>query len=267
MKYLRNSLIGIGVLVLAVALLLWFLPARWALPWAGPQLHGLRLRQVHGLLWEGRADQVLATDGRQLGQLHWQLSRRLLLGKLQSQLDFKGPQVDFSGTMRRLSDGRIAWHKVSVRIDLAALGPRAVSPLGQPRGELQLTIEHALLQGGWPLQLQAHAQCRHAVMRTRDGDVALGDLDADAQAHSGVIEAQLHDDGHGPLQVDGTLQLSPLGWRVDATLRPRQTDPSLRRWLTGLGSPDADGAVHIHRSSGLAGSMPEPPQTGTRKIP
>jgi len=267
LKYLRNSLIGIGVLAIAVASLLWFLPARWALPWVGPHLHGVRLRQVHGLLWEGRADDVRTADGGHLGQLHWQLSRRLLLGKLQSQLDFKGPQGDFSGTMQRLPDGRIAWHKVSARIDLAALGPRAASPLGQPRGELQLTIGHALLQGGWPLQLQAHAQCRHVVMRTRDGDVALGDLDADAQAHSGVIEVQLHDDGHGPLRVDGTLQLSPLGWRVDATLRPRQTDPSLRRWLTGLGSPDADGAVHVHRSGGLAGSMPEPPQTRTRKIP
>jgi len=267
LKYLRNSLIGIGVLAVAAVLLLWFLPARWALPWVEPQLQGLRLQQVHGLLWEGRADRVLAANGRQMGQLHWQLSRRLLLGTLQSQLDFKGPQVDFSGAMQRLPDGRIAWHEVNVRIDLASLGPRLTSPLGQPGGELQLIIEHALLQGGWPLQLQAHAQCRHALMRTRDGDVALGDLHADAQAHSGVIEAQLHDDGHGPLQVDGKLQLSPLGWRVDATLRPRQTDPSLRRWLTGLGPQDADGAVHIHRNSGLAGSMPEPPQTGTREIP
>ncbi|MDE2156370.1 MAG: type II secretion system protein N [Xanthomonadaceae bacterium] len=256
MKYLRNSLVGIGALALAVALLLWFLPARWALPWIVPHLHGLRLRQVHGPLWEGRADQVLAADGRRLGQLRWQLSRRLLLGKLQSRLDFKGPQVDFSGAMRRLPDGRIAWRDVNARIDLAVLGPRTVSPLGQPRGELQLIIGHVLLQGGWPLQLQAHAQWRHAVMRTRDGDVPLGDLHADAQAHSGVIEAQLQDDGHGPLQVDGTLQLSPLGWRVDATLHARQTDPSLRRWLTGVASPDADGAVHVHRSGGLAGSAP-----------
>ncbi|MDE2308800.1 MAG: type II secretion system protein N [Xanthomonadaceae bacterium] len=267
MKYLRYSLVGIGVLVTAAVLLLWFLPARWALPWAEPQLHGLRLRQVHGLLWEGRAGQVLAADGRPLGQLHWQLSRRLLLGKLQVRLDFKGPHVDFAGTMRRAAGGRVAWRKVDARIDLAALGARAVSPLGRPRGELQLTIEHALLQGGWPLRLQAHAQWRHAVMRTRDGDVALGDLAADAQAHSGVIEAQLHDDGRGPLQVGGRLQLSPLGWRVDATLRPRQTGPSLRRWLTRSGPPDADGAVHIHRSSGLAGSMPEPSHIRTRKNP
>ncbi|HVC16414.1 MAG TPA: type II secretion system protein N, partial [Rhodanobacter sp.] len=83
----------------------------------------------------------------------------------------------------------------------------------------------------------------------------------------GVIQAQLRDDGHGPLQVQAQALLSPLGWRLDATLRARQTDPALRRWLTGLGSPDADGAVHIHRSSGLAGSMPAPPQTRTRKIP
>ena len=259
MKYLRKSLIGLGALLLATALLLWFLPARWVMPWLEPQLHGLRLQQVHGLLWDGWAGQVVSADGHVLGQAQWHISRRALLGKLQLQLNFDGPQFAFSGGMQRLPDGQTAWREVSMRAELVALDPYVKLPLGQPRGELQLTIDHALLQGGWPLQLQAQAHWRHAVMHTHGGDVALGELQWQALAHGGVIQAQVHDDGNGPLHANGQLQLSPLGWRLDATLRHRQTDPALRRWLAGLGQPAADGSVHIQRSGGLAGTLPAAP--------
>jgi|GEM_PF-321078 len=267
LKHLRKCLLGLGVLVLAAALLAWFLPARWALPWIRPQLHGLRLQQVQGLLWNGRAGQVLDADGRPLGKMQWQLSRRALFGQVELQLDFHGPQLDFSGAMQRRPDNQAEWRRVNVRAEMAALLPPVRLPLGQPRGELQLAVDHALLQGGWPLQLQARAQWLNAVMRTRNGDVALGDLQWWAQAQGGVIEVQLQDDGHGPLQANGQLQLSPLGWRLDAKLHARQTDPVLRRWLIGLGQPDADDVVHVQRSGGLAGSLPVPAQIRDTKQP
>jgi general secretion pathway protein N len=84
----------------------------------------------------------------------------------------------------------------------------------------------------------------------------VGELAGEAQAQGGVIQAQLHDDGHGPLQVDGQLQVIPLGWRMDATLRARRADPSLRAWLGQLGPPDDEGRVHVQRQGGLAGSAP-----------
>ncbi|WP_449427686.1 type II secretion system protein N [Rhodanobacter umsongensis] len=256
MTYLRKCLTGLGVLLLAAALLLWFLPARWAMPWIEPQLHGLRLRQLQGSLWDGRAGQVLAADGRPLGRLHWTLSRRALFGQAQARLDWQGPGFDFTGAVRRLPGAKVEWSGVNLHAALAAWPAHVTLPLGQPRGELQLDVEHAILQGGWPLQLQAQAQWRHAVMRTRTGDVVLGDLQGQAQAQNGVIQAQWQDDGQGPLQVDGRLQLSPLGWRLDATLRARQPDPALRHWLAGLGQPDADGKIHIQHSGGLAGALP-----------
>ena len=258
MKSLRKCLIGLGTLVLAAAVLLWFLPARWAMPWIGPQLHGLRLQQVQGTVWHGRAGEVVAAGGPVLGQLQWQLSRRALLGQVRLQLQFEGPRLAFSGGVRRLPDGRIEVSGASMRAELSAWTHGAMSSWGQPRGELQVTIDHAVLQGGWPMQLQAQAQWPQALMHARDGDVALGTLQAQASAQGGVIRAQLHDDGYGPLHVDGKLQLSPLGWRLDATLRARQTGPALRRWLATLGPPAADGSVHIQRRGGLAGSAPAP---------
>ena len=256
MKYLQKFLIGLGVLILALALVLWFLPVRWVLPWIGPQLHGLRLQQVQGSLWEGRAGQVVMPTGHQLGQLEWKLSRRALFGQVQTQLNLHGPLLDFSGEMQGLPEHRVEWSRMNMRVELAALLPPVNLPLGQPRGELLLTVDHALLQGGWPLQLQAQVQWERATMHTWNGDVALGDLQGQARAQEGVIQAQWHDDGHGPLQVDGQLQLSPLGWRLDATLHARLADPALRHWLAGLGQPDAKGEIHIQRSGGLAATLP-----------
>ena len=263
MKYLRKGLLGLAALLLAGALLLWFLPARWMQPRIEARLHGLRLAQVQGLLWDGRAGQVLTADGRVLGSLRWRLSRRALLGEGRLQLDLAGPQLGFTGAMRQLPGGRVEWYAVTLHAELAALHPRLTSPLGQPGGTLQLTVAHALLQGGWPLQLQATAQWQHATLQTHAGALALGELQAQAQAHDGVIQAQLRDDGHGPLQVVAQALLSPLGWRLDATLRARQTDPALRRWLSTLGPADADGTVHIHRRGGLAGKMLVAPPTTT----
>jgi general secretion pathway protein N len=259
LKYLRKSLFGLAVLLLAAALLLWFLPARWVAPWIEPQLHGLQLREVHGLLWNGQADRVTGPDGRVLGHLHWRLSRRALFGQVRLQLEFHGPQLDFSGAMQTLPAGQVEWRDVSLHAAFDALGEPVQLPWGQPRGELQLAITRVLLQGGWPLQMHADAQWRHALMHTRAGDVALGELQAQSQAQDGVIQVRLRDDGHGPLHVEGHLQLSPLGWRLDAVLHPRQTaDQALRHWLAGLGSPAADGSVHIQRHGGLAGVTAPP---------
>lgn len=265
MKYLRRSLTGLGLLLLAGGLLVWFLPARWVLPGIESRLHGLRLQQVQGLLWDGRAGQVLTADGRPLGQLHWQLSRRALLGQLRLHVDFEGPQFAFAGAMRQLSADQVEWRAVRLRAELQTLTARMSSPLGQPLGKLQMTVAHAVLQGGWPLQLQAQAQWQPAIVRTRAGDLSLGTLQLRAQAHSGVIVAQLHDDGQGPLQADGQLQLSPLGWRLEGTLRARQHDPALRHWLATLGPLEADGTVHIQRGGGLAGNLPSTPPITTEK--
>jgi general secretion pathway protein N len=261
---LKKGLLALGLLLLFALVLLWFLPARLALLWIAPQLHGVRLQQVDGLLWEGHSDQVTTSDGQLLGKLNWRLSRAALLGKTQLQLDFTGSELDFSGAMRKLPQGQIEWRDVHARMDLSLLDVYAAKlPQGQPAGELQLSVEHALLQAGWPLELQAKTQWSNASIKTRGSDIVLGALQLQAQAQNGVISAQLHDDGHGPLRADGQLQLSPLGWRLDATLLPQQTDAALRHWLAQFGQPDASGALHIQRSGGMAMGLPPPTSDGT----
>lgn len=256
MKYLRRILLGAGLLLLGALVLLWFLPARWLVPQVEAQLHGMHFEQVDGSVWNGSVGRVIGVDGHVAGRLQWQLSRLALLGKVRAQWQFDGPDVVSSGNMQRLSGGDVALSDTTLHIKLHQLDRRAETLLGQPRGELQVHIAQALLQGGWPLQMQASVQWHDAVMQTSKGLVPLGELSGDAQAQSGVIHVQLHDDGHGPLQADGKLQIIPLGWRLDANMRARDNNPALRQWLLQFGPADSAGNVHIQRNGGMASRAP-----------
>jgi general secretion pathway protein N len=253
----------IALVVLTALLLLltlgWFFPARWALAWRLPPMHGLQLQQVHGSLWNGRAERVLLADGSVLGHVRWQVSRRALFTAVPVQVDFAGPQLVFSGSVQAAADGRVRWDNVQLRADLALWRPHGTPTPGQPRGMLRVTVAHALLQDGWPLQLDLRARWRDAALLVRKVNIPLGALDIRATAHAGVVDARVNDVDAGPLQVLGTLQLSPLGWWLDARLRARHADPALQHWLATLGGVDTAGSVHVQRRGGLALAAPMAP--------
>lgn len=240
---------------LGIAAVVWWFPARWALPWLTRALPGLQLQQVSGTLWDGRAGRVLATDGELLGPARWRLSRTALIGRSRLWLDLDGPRLQLRGETRRLPRDQVEWRDVTARVDLALLAnPRLhILPLPLPvRGEASLHADRLLLQGGWPLDGEVGVVWRDAALQTRAGTVSFGRLDAQVAAHGGVLQARWHDTGDGPLHTSGTVAASPLGWRLQAQLQPRATTPVLQRWLARFGPPDATGTFHLERHGGLA---------------
>jgi len=256
-KRSRAAWLTVAVLLLLVVLLVLFLPARWVVPFVQTRLHGLRLDGVHGLVWDGAAERVGGPDGRPLGRVQWQLSRRALWGALDLRLDFQGPRLAASGHLQRDAQGRPAWREVKVRTGLADWSIPSDPALGTPQGTLSVALAHAVLQAGWPVELEGRAQWHGAAMQTRAGRIALGNLETDLHGSNGVLSGQLHDLGEGPLRVAGQWQASPLGWRLDLLLQPRSGNPALRRWLARLGTPETDGTVHLQRRGGLAAAAPE----------
>jgi len=255
-KRSRIAWLAAAVLLLIVSVVL-LLPARWVAPLVQTRLHGFRLDGVHGLVWNGRAEQLRDLDGHSLGQVRWRLSRGLLWGRLDLRLDFAGPQLTASGRLQRDPAGRPVWTDVSLRADLAAWTPRLDSSFGTPGGLLEMKLQRAVLQANWPVELSGQVQWHDAVMRTRNRTIELGDFRSDIGGTNGVLTGELHDQDAGPLHAQGQWQASPLGWRLDLLLRPRTADPALRQWLARLGRPDASGAVQLHRRGGLAAAAPE----------
>lgn len=258
MKRSRAAWLTVAIVLLLAVLLVWFLPARWVAPVVQSRLHGWKLEGVHGLVWDGAAEQLRGPDGRSLGAVRWQLSRRALWGRLDLQLAFDGPMLTARGHLQRDPQGRSVWSDVALRSDLATWSPRIDTSLGSPQGRLTATLQRVVLQANWPVELDGRAQWRDAAMQMpAQPVVALGNLATTLDGASGVLHGELHDQGKGPLRVEGQWQASPLGWRLDLLLQPRTADPALRRWLARLGRPDTDGAVHLHRRGGLAAATPE----------
>lgn len=252
------GLAGLLALLAIGFLLLWFLPARWAMPWLASRLPGVRLQAVSGLLWDGRAGQVLSSRGENLGQVSWQLSRRALLGDTLFSVNLSGPRVDFSGQMAGRNGADALWTDVHLHADLNLLPANITLPMGRPRGTVELTASRIQLHGGWPLELEAQVQWQRATLLTpRHGEVSLGTLQLALKGSNGVIGGHLQDDGQGPLHIDGELQLSPLARRLTAQASTRGANAPLQRWLTSLGSTDAGGITHINYSGGLAAAIPE----------
>ena len=258
MKRWRAALVGLLALFLIGFGLLWFLPASWAVPLLATRLPGIRLEQVSGLLWDGRAGQVLSAKGEDLGQLSWQLSRRALLGETRLQLNLHGARMDFAGRMEGHSASEAIWMDVHLRTDLALLGPIPLLPMGQPLGVLHVDADRVQLHGGWPLELDARVRWEKAALLTpRNGNVSLGNLLITVQGSTSVLAGQVQDDGSGPLSINGQFQLSPLARRLTATAAPRHPNSALEWWLGGLGPADASGKTHINYSGGLAAAIPE----------
>ncbi|WP_109124572.1 type II secretion system protein N [Dyella sp. C11] len=256
MKVWRTPLIALVALLFVAFALLWFLPARWAMPWLESRLGGVQLQDVSGLVWDGKAAHVLSAKGEDLGALQWQLSRFALLGDNRLHVELHGPRVDFAGRMTGGKATDATWTDVQMRIDLGVLGSGPVVLGGWPRGTLRVTAGRIELQGGWPWTLDARVQWDDAVLLLpQQGNLLLGGQRADLRATNGVIEGHVQDDGKGPLRVDGRLQLSPLARRFMAVVAPRHRDPMLERWLAGFGSVDTDGVTHINYSGGLAAAI------------
>ena len=251
MKRARALLAGLAIFLLALALLVWFMPARLALPLMQSRLHGVQLDQVQGTLWQGRAGQLTVPGGSGAGSLAWTLSRRALIGDVQLALDLRQPQWQMHGQMHRVSATQEDWRDVILHVDMALLGTQSLLH-GGPRGQFDLHMAQAQLQGNWPMQVDATGTWSQAAIRTTQGIVPIGTLLLKVNGQSGVLHASLDDDGHSPLQTAGRLSFSPLGWDLRLDLKPRTEDPALLHWLHSMGSSSADGGVQLRYRGGLS---------------
>jgi general secretion pathway protein N len=237
------------LLVLMAALVLWF-PARWALVLAGHRLHSLRLEGVHGTIWHGGA-QRLSWTGQPLGQLQWTLSRQALLGDVHGQVALDDTHWQGRAHFRRTGPQALSLSDVHAKVPVAWLHPYLSTPLA-PGGRLHADLSELVLREGWPVQLQGVLHWEHATLDDGRGAVPLGSLYARLEDQAGTrLLAHLGDDGHGPLSLHGQLDATPLGWRLDAVLFAREGDARLRALLSRFGTLDHAGRLHLRAHGGL----------------
>lgn len=237
--------------LLALAALAWWFPARWAWQWVNDDYPAVHVDAISGSVWDGEA-QGLVVNGQHLGHVDWSLSRMAIFGRLHGQVDLDGAGVMIHGHVARVDDATVVVDNTDFSVPmerLKVLWPTGMSLAGTVVGH----VDKLRLTDGWPVQLQAHVRWQSARINDQGQDVTLGDIQSRWTAPGGsVIHADLADAGHGPLRLRGQFVATALGWRLNADMRPRGAHPDLRRWLERLGQRQPDGSVRMQRHGGLA---------------
>jgi len=219
-------------------------PATWAEHALRDRIDPLTLDDVHGNAWNGEARHSWWGETA-MGRLSWQADPGpLLRGSVHARLHF---ELAKDQTL----DARVLWKSDRLQVDAlrAELVGSALQRFFQtinlqPIGDLQVQVEHAAFDRGVPVALRGFAIWRQATLLGPRMPVLLGDLRADFHvASSGVVIGKIRDLG-GPVQVEGSLRLTLVGYRIDMLAEPR--DPLLAESLSKLGEPAGTRGRHLH---------------------
>lgn len=245
----RALLIVAGLLVVAlVALVAWF-PASWAWRMASGPHDAIKVGQIEGSLWHGRAKD-LDYAGVDLGTLDWRLSPAFLWGRTELTLRLTGDVANGHAELaRRGAETTLSNLHLEVVVD--TLPVWLGTPPMSPRGTLVVDIPKAVLRERWPRQLSGYVAWEDTALADRFNVVPLGNLRADLSERNGTVLQATFSDGGGPLALSGTAQVSLLGWRVDAVLRTRKDTTLMHRVIAQFGQPSTDGSLHIDKHGGL----------------
>lgn len=242
--------LGYGLLVLCayLAFLVVQLPAAHVYAWL--QGHGgapLRLYQIDGSLWHGRAAAAVAGRTRVDAPM-WELrARALLLGRVEYALS-----------------GRLGRTPVA-----AIVGRGPGKPFYADDGRISLSLDDVLRFAGLHdvgLNGRFTAEIRHLELRERKisaidatltvadaafgapVNVTLGGATMRLESSGDIVKGVLKDSG-GPLQADGVLIYQPSGeYQFTLSLSARDpNDSQLRQALRFLGTPNAAGKVSLSR--------------------
>lgn len=242
MRWVRRGAVGVLALLVLAGLVLWFMPARVLVERLEPVRSGqLVVQDTRGTVWHGSASGV-AWQGAPWGRVGWKLSPwRALLGRLDLQVDIAGPALTGRGRFRDAEGGWRLSDAVA-ETDAAPIQGLFLAAGLQPTGRLVFSIDEIRVRNRLPVQVHGEVRWLDAALSGaasgRIGEVALA-VDTPVE---GQVRGVLSDAG-GPLAVEGGLEMSWLGYGVDARLQPRVD--GLAPVLDRIAQPDGNGAWRL----------------------
>ena len=240
-----------GWLLLALAFYLAALlataPARLLLAWLPEQV---RVADVAGTLWSGRAGPLQAGGGPRIERVEWEWRPSgLLLGRMEYKVEVKafGGHAGFDAGLGPF--GGPVLEKVQGAWPAASIGPLLPVKGIALGGRLEVALERLVLEEGWPVEIEGSLHWRDAAL-VSPFSFRLGGFQAvPALAEDGRLRLDISDDG-GALDADGEAVLSrDRSYRLDLRIRARASAaPGLADSLKLLGNPDARGFYRLHLS-------------------
>jgi hypothetical protein len=229
-------------------------PAASAYRWFAPS--DLRLSQVNGTIWSGRADRGLI-GGLELIDVQWRIGAlSLLMGRLTVDFDLRLREGFAQG---RVSAGLGGSSIADLNLATTLQNLSSVAPVYGARGQISAQLETLRFENGWPVE--AAGEVRIGSLQVppfgpagNEALIYVGEFLAQlVDDQDGILEAELRDTG-GPLELRGPARLTAdRAYEVDARMRLRsEASAMLIQGVDFMASePDAEG----WRSLPLTGSL------------
>lgn len=248
---MKKLLLFLLVLAVIAAIVVLLLPARLVVEHALPANAPVRLEEVSGTVWKGRAGRVIR-NGNDLGALGWRVHpRALLAGAVDADLVLDGPVYTGKGRVSGTRDGLIRLTDVDASFPASHLEPVLDVPALNLLGRVDVKLDTLQMQNKVPTALQGRATWRDAAVGGAD-QASFGNIVATFGPQAGGFGGIVTDEG-GPLDVKGEFKTTLMGYDAHATLRPRDGNPQVTRALRHIGQPQEDGSVEFRVSGGLRG--------------
>ncbi len=246
-------LFALLLLLLTIAVVVaWTMPARMAWKIMASHVPVLQLSDVSGSVWNGHAEQA-SVAGQPLGTLDWQTDvLPLLHGDIRVRAHIKGADSEGRAELTRQLDGLILVRDAEVDLPGAVLEATLGLPSLQLKGRLHLKAQEARIRNAWFVALDATGRWLDAGV-SGAAEAHLGDIDMRfSEPAPPTIEGEIHDDGHGPLTIRGTLSALPTGYVLEANLRARNpSDLQTQEALRYIGERQPDGSVLLRAGGQL----------------
>ena len=243
-------LIGLG-LVTYLVFALAFLPAGVAFRWLAPPQ--LKMSGVSGTIWSGQAS-AIGLGGWSLGATQWSMiPSELLRARLAYHVRAEHPDGFVETDMSAGFGQSLEFGDLQGALPVASLSQ--IVPVAGLRGQVVLRFALLELKQGWPTAAEGAVALGNLEVINPITEI-LGDFRVDfAQPATadGVLVGQINDQGDGPLEVSGRLDLRPdRSYVLDGYVRPRGTiSRDLQTALSLIGAQEPDG----RRRFGAEGSL------------
>ncbi len=253
---MKRLLLFVVVLLLVAGVVVATLPARLAFKVVPEDALPVQLEGMAGTIWNGRVEHVMR-NGTDLGQGAWHLRPQALLsGRLDADLLLNGQELNGAARVAADRSGRIRVDGARASFPAARLQRMLDIPDLVPSGTVEVTFDALELQGRVPLALQGKGQWRDAGVSGAEQAV-FGTIGFEfGQLPGGGFGGRVHDEGDGPLALNGEFRTTITGYEGRATLNARDGNPQVQRALQRIGQMQDDGSVVYEVKGGLVRKEP-----------
>jgi Type II secretion system (T2SS), protein N len=232
-------LVVFGVLVFA-GIVITRLPASWIMP--DPK-SGVTCSDVDGTIWNGTCT-GLTFQQQPIGDVSWEIhASRLLAGKLNSDLVLTRPDGMSHGNVEVGMDKNISATDIQADLPLEQSFIPALPP--DLHGKLHAEVDSLRIEKNVIKSVQGHLEARDLLDGVGANVQRWGSYSVTfPPAATGDPVGQVRDLGGGPVQVKGTLKLTPdpPGFDLQVLVKAQPTaPPDVTQAIQFFGRPDAQG--------------------------